>query len=227
VCAARLAGFAQHVAELAVHALQIDLAVHVGHGDRVAARERVADGAGHHETLAVQRLRAQRLGEAAGARHHCHIKLASQQRLGQAAGHAFGQRQRDARMVGAEPVQEAHEAHRPDRGHRAEAETRILEFQEARGGFAGGCGAGQHLLEMRLHQPAELGHVRLAALAREQQAAQLGFDLLDRPRQRRLGDVAFVGRAGEVQRPADRQKIADFVKFHPSACPSLAPPAAV
>ena len=67
---------------------------------------------------------------------------------------------------------------------------------------------------MRLHHPAELGQVRLVALAVEQQPAQLLLEQLDRAGQRGLGDVALLGRAREVERLAQRHEVADLVHFH-------------
>ena len=70
------------------------------------------------------------------------------------------------------------------------------------------------LLEMRLHHRAELGEVRVRPLAMEQQAAELLFQQLDRPRQRRLGDVALLGGLGEVQLIRDGQEITDLMHLH-------------
>jgi hypothetical protein len=63
--------------------------------------------------------------------------------------------------------------------------------------------------------------VRIVALTGEQQAAQLVFHLLNRPRQRRLADVAHLGSLGEVQRLAERQEITDFMQFHDDLSQSL------
>src|SRR5829696_6243905 len=54
----------------------------------------------------------------------------------------------------------------------------------------------------------------IRALAVEQRAAELALEKLDRPRQRRLRDVAALGGAGEVQFLGDRQEIADLVHLH-------------
>ena len=70
-------------------------------------------------------------------------------------------------------------------------------------------------------QPAEIGQMRQLALAPQQQAAQLLLELLDRPGQRGLRDVALLGRAGEVQRVGDRQKIADLVHLHAPTVPGF------
>ena len=74
------------------------------------------------------------------------------------------------------------------------------------------------LLEQRMHALAELGHLR-RPFAPEQVAAELGFELLDRPRQRRLGHVALVGGAREIQHARDRQEVANLMHFHDRAAP--------
>ena len=56
--------------------------------------------------------------------------------------------------------------------------------------------------------------MRVRALPVKQRAAQLLLELLDRPRQRRPGDVASLRRAGEIQFLTDRQKVADLVHLH-------------
>ena len=45
-------------------------------------------------------------------------------------------------------------------------------------------------------------------------AAELVFQALDGARQRRLGDVALLGRAGKIQRFAERDEVADLAELH-------------
>ena len=52
------------------------------------------------------------------------------------------------------------------------------------------------------------------ALAPEQEPAELLLELLDGAGQRRLGDVAVLGGAGEVERLAHREEVADLVHLH-------------
>jgi hypothetical protein len=68
---------------------------------------------------------------------------------------------------------------------------------------------------------AEFGQLRGGALAAKQVTAKLGFQLLDRPRQRGLRDVALVGGAREVQHARNREKIANLMHLHGRApvCP--------
>ena len=49
------------------------------------------------------------------------------------------------------------------------------------------------------------------AFTAEQVAAQLLFELLNGPGQRRLGDVAFLGRAREIQQPCRSQELVGFL----------------
>jgi hypothetical protein len=126
-------------------------------------------------------------------------------------------------MVGAEAVEETDEAQRADRAHDTEAEMRAFQPQEARRLRLRRRRARHHLLEVRLHQPAELGQVGVAAPAREQQPAQLVLKLLDGAGQRGLRHVALLRRPGEIQRAADREEVADLMDFHggSGACPRI------
>ena len=90
----------------------------------------------------------------------------------------------------------------------------MLELEEAVGGGLGGLGLAPDLLELRAHQTAEVGQMGEVALAPEQEPAELVLELLDRARQGRLGHVAVLGRAGEVQGLADREEVADLVHLH-------------
>src|SRR5258708_20362527 len=69
------------------------------------------------------------------------------------------------------------------------------------------------LLEQRMHALAEFGHLR-RPFAPEQVAAELGFELLDRARQRRLRHMAFLGGAGEIRKLRHREKVTDLVHLH-------------
>ena len=83
----------------------------------------------------------------------------------------------------------------------------------------GRLGIGEQLAQMRFDQPAEIGQMGQLALAAQQQPAKLLFELLDRAGQCRLRDMALLGRAGEIQRVGDRQKIADLMHLHAPAVP--------
>ena len=57
----------------------------------------------------------------------------------------------------------------------------------------------------------------MRALAAEQIAAKLAFELADGAGERRLGDVAFLGRAGEIERARHGEEVADLMHFHKDA----------
>ena len=61
-----------------------------------------------------------------------------------------------------------------------------------------------------MHALSEFGELRRRALAPEKVATQFRLELLD---------VALIGPAREIQRPADGHEIADLMHFH-----ELAPP---
>ena len=154
------------------------------------------------------------LVERARLRHHRDIEAAFVEQLAELAWHAFQQRHVDARMGVLELVEEADAAQRADGAHQPDVERRVLELEEALGGGLGGLGLLPDLLELRAHQPPEVGQVGVVALAPEQQAAELLLELLDRPGQRGLGDVAMLGGAGEVERLGDRKEVADLMHLH-------------
>src|SRR5262249_24990090 len=70
------------------------------------------------------------------------------------------------------------------------------------------------LLEQRQHALPELGQLRLRPLAPEKVPAQLTFELLDGAGERRLGNVALLGRLGEIQLTDRGKEISALVHFH-------------
>ena len=70
------------------------------------------------------------------------------------------------------------------------------------------------LLEKRKHSLAKRREHCVRPLAPEKIAAQFAFQKLNGTRQRRLGHVALLCRAREVQRPRDGQEISNLVHFH-------------
>jgi hypothetical protein len=69
-------------------------------------------------------------------------------------------------------------------------------------------------LEMRFHEPPEIGQMRAMALAPEQGTAQFRFELFDRSSKRRLGDIAALRGAREIQGLAQCQEVANLMHFH-------------
>ncbi len=82
---------------------------------------------------------------------------------------------------------------------------------------AGADGAVVALLQQRQHALAELGELSLRALAPEQIAAELALELADGAGERRLGDVAFLRGAREIEHPRHGEEIADLMHFHEDA----------
>jgi len=76
----------------------------------------------------------------------------------------------------------------------------------------------ERLLQLRPHGGAEPGQAR-PRLAVEQRCAEFVLELANRVGQRRLGNAAAPGGAGEVQLLARREKIDDLPDFH--AAPSI------
>ena len=80
------------------------------------------------------------------------------------------------------------------------------------------------LLEQRMHALTEFGQLRGRPLAPEQVAAEFRLELLDRSRQRRLGNVAFVRGAREVEHARDREEVANLMHFHDRTPVPIGPP---
>ena len=74
---------------------------------------------------------------------------------------------------------------------------------------------------MRLDEPAEICQMRQLALAPQQQPAELLLELLDRPGQGRLRDIAPFRRTREIQGVGDRHKIAHLVHLHATTVPAV------
>ena len=68
-----------------------------------------------------------------------------------------------------------------------------------------------------MHALAEFGQLRRGAFAAKQVAAEFGLELLDRPRQRRLGDIARVRGARKIEQLRDGEEIANLMHFHDRA----------
>ena len=80
-------------------------------------------------------------------------------------------------------------------------------------------GAVVALLEKRQHALAEIGQLRLRALAAEQVAAKLTFKLADGAGERGLGHVTFLRGAREIERARHGEEVADLMHFHKERAP--------
>ena len=76
------------------------------------------------------------------------------------------------------------------------------------------CALLPDLYEVGADGCAELGQVRASSFTVEKMPAELVFQELDGTGQCRLGNVAFLGRPGEVQFVAEREEISDLMHFH-------------
>ncbi len=70
-----------------------------------------------------------------------------------------------------------------------------------------------------MHALTEFGQLRGGTFAPEKVAAEFGLQLFDRPRQRRLRDIALVGGAREVEHARDREEVANLMHLHGRAAP--------
>ena len=73
---------------------------------------------------------------------------------------------------------------------------------------------GEHPSGPRGHRLAGLGRDDAAAGALEQLGAELGLEPADLVRERRLGDVKLLGRAGEMAVAGDRLGVDELAKLH-------------
>ena len=94
---------------------------------------------------------------------------------------------------------------RIDGARKRQPERADLAFLDGGSEQAGAERAFIALLQQRQHALAELGELGLRPLAAEQIAAKLAFELADGARERRLGDVAFLGGAREIESLAPRR----------------------
>lgn len=67
---------------------------------------------------------------------------------------------------------------------------------------------------MRSHQPPEVGELDAVALPAEQMRPKLRLQLLNRPRERRLCDMALRSGPVEVQGLASGKKVSDLMHLH-------------
>ena len=134
--------------------------------------------------------------------------LAQRQRIG------IAQMQLDAGMAGLDRSDQLNDLVGCHRAHDADAQRRAFHRTVALRQPLGGERRLVDFGEVRLQHAPELGQVRVLPLAVEQHPAELAFEQLDGPRQRRLRHVAGLGRAREVELLAQSQKVADLVHFH-------------
>ena len=198
----------------------------VGDAHRLAGAQAVIARQQHPERLLEQRDLVERRGVRRGTRQQRQIERALLQPFGDGGRVVLDQVDADLGMGLLEADDEAGDQARPDRAHGADGEAGILQPPRRLGGLLGGGGLGPDLPQKGKHQAAEFGQMAVGALAVEQRAAQLVFELLDRPRERRLRDIAALGGAREIERFGQRHEVAHLLHFHepPSPAPVLRVP---
>src|SRR5262249_27463585 len=70
------------------------------------------------------------------------------------------------------------------------------------------------LLQKRHHASAKFGKMGDVAFAPEESLAKLLLQLFDRARERGLGNITFLGGAGEVEQASHCKEISDLVHLH-------------
>src|SRR5512139_35949 len=104
-----------------------------------------------------------------------------------------------------------------DAARYSELERADLSVVDHGGERAGALGAVVALLQQWKHPFAKRREHRARPLAPEKIATQFTFQEFDGARQRWLCHMTFFRRAGEIQRPRDRQEISHLVHFHSDA----------
>src|SRR3990167_2548347 len=211
VLAEQLAGV---IEEFALHPVEVMLAIEILGAHPVLLVEGVPRPDPDHEALVVQAARMKALVDFLRLAVDRDVEFALGQALLKLLARSVLDDQPHLGMTLAEGLQEGHEAARADGAHHAELELDVLQPAKALGALLGGLGLDQHLAEMGAHHLAQSRQMRVVALPAEQRAAQLVLQPLDGARQRRLRDVARLGRAGEIQSLANREKVADLMHFH-------------
>src|SRR6516164_2358359 len=209
------------VAVFAVDPPQVGLAGNIDDADPVLLLESMPDGKRDAKSLAIERQHVEAHVERLGLRHHREIKFAVQQHFREGVWHAFDQGQLASVVCGTELRQKAHKARRADRTHDTEPNLRLLQIEKLLRRRFRRLGIGEELTQMRLDEPAEISQMRQLALAPQQQPAELLLELLDRPGQGRLRDIAVLRRTREIQGVGDRQKIAHLVHLHATTVPAV------
>ena len=143
-----------------------------------------------------------------------HLEVALDQPLLELLGARIHDLELDAGVAALNRADEVDELVRRDRAHHPELEDRLLQLDEIERLALRLARLLVDLLEIGLHHAPELGEMRVRPLAVEQRPAELALEKLDRPRQRRLRDVAALGGAREVQFLGDGEEVADLVHLH-------------
>ena len=164
--------------------------------------------------LLVKRLRPIAVAKAIERVEYRQVQLIGIELGGELVERALGHRDLDTRALLPEMREKPGQAARPDGRQDTKTDRLLLEQPKALRDRFGDLGLFQDAREVRLHPPTKLGQLKVVTFAAKQRTAEMGLELLDRRRQGRLRHRARLGRAGEVEGPRRRKKIADLVHFH-------------
>jgi hypothetical protein len=224
-----LADLADVVPVFAVDAAEIAVALEVGEPHLAQPRQRVTRRHSDQEPLGIKAERVQGVGRLARLAVDGDVDLAPREQLLELAGGAVAQVELDPLVLLVEGAEQVDQLRRADGAHEAHRQPRLTQLDEALGPALGLLHSAMGLVEIGPHHAAELGQVGVAALAVHQRPAQLVLEAANRPGQRRLDHVALLGRAREIQRAREGEKIANLVQLHridsrPSgAAPNISP----
>ncbi|MNN35569.1 hypothetical protein D3C81_1494220 [compost metagenome] len=186
----------------------------VGQRQRGLARQRVAARQGGDKAVALQQRQRGIARRQQRRAHQAHVQRLVFQPLHDAGRGRFAQHQFDAGVFIAEarhqPWQQvrgrgADKTHPQGAGHAAAG--RLHQLAELAGMEQDAPGLGEH-------GAAGLGQRDAARLAHEQGGVEFRLELLDRDRQRGLGDMQAFCRAAEIEGLGQHDEVPDAAQFH-------------
>ena len=166
------------------------------------------------EAFAVKRQSMEAIVDLAGIAKNADLAFACAQLMQHLLGGAVGDVEVDA-GIGALEADDEVGQHAGLSVHMAQSFSSTFFILPSRlGAHARGFGLRLDGLDIGQHHAPEFGEMGLVALAVEEPPAELGLQRLDGARQRRLGDVAALRRAGEIQLPRQGEEIANLLHLH-------------
>lgn len=201
---------------LTVKSIVISLFVQVAAADHIHSGKPVRARTGDDEMLLEEPQRVVTVINAFRQAIDRHLDRALQQHLAERIAGRIEQLKLNAEVAFAEIAKEAGENLRTDGAHHADLQRNVVKLGKCLRGVLRSLCLSIDPLEVRLHQPSELGQVRALPLAMKQRAAELPFEVLDGASQTRLRNRALVRGAGEVQGFAEGKEVLDLVELHPA-----------